>query len=263
MVLTPGRRVDFFARALDETGEALRDVSFTWDVTRPTAGRMEEPGQFVASPQVGHYLDAIEVVATQRTAQGDIQAGAMVTVTVEPPETDLRLAFAQLVPRTVTLSPGQHIVFSASGLDENGEPIRVLATWEMVDPMAGSVNGSGLFTAGRDPGVYPRAVRVQLVQEGGDQTDTVEAYATVNIPGPLDRVEVRPSTVNVQPGRSIRLRVVGYDSDGIEISLLRLRWSVEDHGAGTIDTSGLFTAGPDPGRYEDAIKLTALEAEVR
>ena len=263
VILTPTQRVDFIAKAFDEGGQPVRGVSFTWEVTEPEVGSMEVPGQFVAGHQTEHYGNAIRVVATKQTPEGPVEAKTTVSVTVEPLRVAAELVAARLVPVMVNLSPGQRFVFSVSGLDADANPVAANSSWEMVDPMAGSIDQSGVLTAGHQPGVYKNAMRIVLSQEQGDRITIIEGYATVNVLGPMDRVEIRPSTATIETGQSIRLRAVGYDANGLEIPSLRLGWSVGDSRAGSVDEAGLFTAGANPGRYENAIKVTAVEVDTR
>ena len=143
----------------------------------------------------------------------------------------------------------------------NGNAVRADVVWEVANPTAGSINSSGVFAAADEPGTYVDAVLLRLSQEKGEQRITVEAFATVNIIGPLETVEVRSPTVSLETGQATRMRAVGYDANGREIPSLRLRWSVEDPQAGTIDGAGTFTAGTTPGGYENAIRVVATELD--
>ncbi|MBF8267712.1 MAG: uncharacterized protein HW388_1220 [Dehalococcoidia bacterium] len=281
VTINPGQRVSFITRAFDESGQRVSNVSFIWEVTQPVAGQMEKPGQFVASALLGRYADAIRVVATQETpelalgstlprpeaipptAEGPIQVKATIAVTIAPPRAVGNLAAVRLTPGVVTLRPGQLFVFGVSGLDSSGNLVPATVSREVVDPAAGSISQAGVFTAGREPGMFKNAVRVQMSQEKGGQRTVVEAFATVNILGPLERVEISPSTVTVETGQPTRLRAVAYDANGLEIPALYLRWSVEDPQAGSIDESGVFTAGAKAGRYENAVRVIAVEVDTR
>jgi hypothetical protein len=260
--LTPDQRFGLSARAFDETGQPVRDVSFAWEVTQPAAGSMEKPGYFVAGHETGRYPDAIQAVATQLTPKGPVQATATVTVTVEPPRVVGDLALVQLVPSEVVLKPGQRFVFTAFGLDSGGNMVPGRGEWEVaVESSAGSIGPTGVFKAGSEPGTYKDAVKVVFLQEKDGQRLVVEALATVNILGPLERVEIRSPTVSLEAGQSLRVFAVGYDASGFEIPALGLRWSVEVPLAGSINRSGFFTAGADPGSYENAIRVIAVELD--
>ena len=85
--------------------------------------------------------------------------------------------------------------------------------------------------------------------------------AAVQVRGPLIRVEVEPSSFVIQAGESRSMRARGFDANGLEIPLFLTQWTLADPRAGQIDQGGFFTAGDEPGRYEAAIRVTAVEAE--
>jgi hypothetical protein len=281
VTLIPGQRVNFITRAFDESGQRVSNISLDWEVTQTGAGHIERPSQFVAGSQLGSYPQALRVVATQLApdlalggtlpsvgstlpfAQGPVQAETTITVTVVPPRPIGNLSSVRLTPGVVTLNPGQRFVFSISGLDSSGHVVQATVLREVVDPTAGSINNAGVFTTGQEPGIYSDAIRVQLTQENGDKRIVVEVFATVNILGPLETLEISPSTADLEPGQSIRLHANGYDANGLRIPTLHLRWSVENPQAGTITESGAFTAGANPGMYSDTVKLIAVDVSTR
>ena len=60
---------------------------------------------------------------------------------------------------------GDNVLFRAFGFDENGVAIPGLVFhWEVLDPLAGTVNSLGIFTAGDTPGEFPDAVQVTAIQ---------------------------------------------------------------------------------------------------
>ncbi|MBI4282448.1 MAG: DUF4012 domain-containing protein [Chloroflexi bacterium] len=263
IVLTPEQRFTLSARAFDESGRPVKDVSFAWEVTQPAAGSIERPGYFVAGHQAGRYPNAIQAVATQQTPGGIVQAKTTITVTVEPPVVVGDLVQVQMVPREAVLKPGQRLVFSALGLDSDGSVIQGGGKWEVVESDAGSISSSGAFKAGSKPGTYKDAVRVRLIQDKEGEKRVVEAYATVNIVGPLDRVTVAKPVITLEAGQSAWVYAVGYDANGLEVPFLQLRWSMENSEAGSMTPSGLFTAAATPGSYENAIRVTAVETDTR
>ena len=146
-VLTQGQQVNFIARALDASGQTLRDAEITWEVAQPAAGQMVRPGFFVAGSETGLYSDAVRAVAAQHTPEGGVQVRASIAVTVVPPRVVGDLSAVQLIPAEVTLTSGQRTVFTAFGMDSNGNAIRGGVEWEVVESTAGSINDSGVFRA--------------------------------------------------------------------------------------------------------------------
>ena len=263
VILTPSQRVSFFARAFDEGGKRLRGVSYTWELAEPQAGEVEQTGLFIAGPDPGKFPTAIRVVAKQGASIGVVQVGATVAVTIKATKAPEPLASALLSPVSVTLRPGQRFIFNVFGVDASGEAVPTKVTWRVSDPDAGSFGRTGVFTAGTKPGSYPDALIAELVQEEGETPLREVAFATVNISGPLVRVEILPETATVQVGGATRFRVVGYDALGFGVSELNLKWHVEDPRAGEITDGGIFIAGSNPGRYENVIKVTAQELKPR
>ncbi|MDA0989036.1 MAG: hypothetical protein O2783_07975, partial [Chloroflexi bacterium] len=259
--LTQGQQVTLIARALDTGGQPVRGIEFTWEVTQPAAGQMVRPGIFVAGNEMGLYPDAIQAVATQNTPDGPVHAKVSIAVTVVPPRVAGDLSSVQLVPAEVTLTSGQRIVFTSFGLDSNGDAIQGRVEWEVIESTAGSINDSGAFKASSEPGRYKDALRVRMTQEKDGQEIVLETHATVNIVGSLDSVKVTRSITTLESGRSVWLFAVGYDSNGLGIHNLQFRWSVDDPSVGSITPSGLFTAGPEPGSFENAVKVTAVELD--
>lgn len=284
VTLTFDQQINFIARALDESGQAVRGVTYRWEVIQPAAGHLKTLGQFVAGKQAGSYPGAIRVVATQDPAQAHpllpgstlpvaantlplldepLEVTVEISVTVDAPAAVSPLAAARVIPGAVTLEPDDRWVFTAYGLNEGGFVVPAKASWEMVDESAGSISPLGFFTAGSEPGIYTGAVRVELTAPDTEGGPVFEAFATVNILGPLERVAIAPTIVTLEAGQSLRLVAIGYDANGLEIPSLRLRWSVEDSEAGEIDQTGIFTAGSDPGEYPNAVKVMAAPVDRR
>lgn len=257
--LRPAQRVDLTARAFDGSGQALRDVTFSWEVLTPGAGSLDRPGRFIAGQQAGRYTEALRITATQGSGPDRISLSTTVDVTVTSPVPLTALAAADVTPAAITLAPGQRFPFSARGLNVDGRTVAVSVAWEVLTPTAGAISKLGVFVAGQAPGIYRNAVRAQVVQQFPDTTRTAEAFVTVNVVGPLERVEIVPLTIALSQKQPWRLRAVGYDLNGLEVPNLRLLWSVENPQVGTIDQSGLFVAGTTTGVYPQAIKVTAVQ----
>ena len=100
-----------------------------------------------------------------------------------------------------------------------------------------------------------------MIQQEEGQKIVLETHATVNIVGPLDSVRVTRSVTTLESGQSVWLFAVGYDTNGLEIHSLRLRWSVNNPDVGVITQSGFLTAGTEPGKYENAIEVVAVQLD--
>jgi Tol biopolymer transport system component len=86
--------------------------------------------------------------------------------------------------------------------------------------------------------------------------------ASVTIkPGTLEQVVIAPNPVEIGMEMTQQFASVGADQYGNRISGLSFTWSIED-GGGTIDNSGLFTAGNTPGTYNETVKVEATRGAI-
>jgi hypothetical protein len=73
--------------------------------------------------------------------------------------------------------------------------------------------------------------------------------------GPLDHIVVTPASAIVVVGGKQQFTALGYDIDNNPIPNLPFTWNVVN-GGGTIDTSGIFTAGVVEGTYHDSVEAS-------
>jgi hypothetical protein len=288
--LEAGEEVTFLAHAFDGNGRRLSNVSFEWSVSNPSLGSINANGkltsgsfidrvgaarviaQFPDSVQVSarypdsvgliaRYPDSVRVIATQTLLDGVATAEETASVTVtEPRPPPEILSTAYILPSSIALNPGQRFIFLVTTFDPEWKRIiEVETTWGMLDLRAGSIDQIGIITAGWESGIYTDAVRVQVVEGEGADSQVAVAYATIGIIGELNSVEIQPRRVTLRPGQSILLDVKGSDVNGLGIAPLRNSWAVVDPVAGTVDAAGLFTAGNQPGEYVNAIKVVVTE----
>ena len=84
---------------------------------------------------------------------------------------------------------------------------------------------------------------------------TGQTQVLFTLPGELDHIVVSPASTSVVAGATQQFMAQGYDVDNNPIPNLPVTWSV-GNGGGTIDTNGLFTAGPTPGTYNNTVVAT-------
>ena len=98
---------------------------------------------------------------------------------------------------------------------------------------------------------------VQLTVSGPGESQTVALPEPIVItPGPLADVAVSPGAVSLQVQETARLVATGLDQFGNEISAVQLTWTVSAP-LGSIDETGLLTAGTEAGTFEGLVKVTA------
>ena len=216
------------ATALDQFGNEISDIAFTWSAASPV-GSIEENGLFTAGTQAGTYRGFVKVIATQGEQSGE--AATDVTITPGP------VSRVVVEPNAVTLDIGETQSFTFSALDEFGNEIAdTLAGWAMQDNV-GALDGNGLFRAGTRAGTFAEAIRVDVVKG----TERLSASADVSIrPDPLVTIEVQPtSIVLLEEGSTQQFTAVGVDQYGNDIPGLAFLWEAT---GGQIDQAGLFIA---------------------
>jgi hypothetical protein len=157
--------------------------------------------------------------------------GNLVTLTVTP---------------NVTLPINGTQQFTAVGLDALGDTVAVAPAWSIVAG-GGTINGTGLFTAGTVPGVYNATVQAT------SGTLTATANVTV-VAGPLSTITVTPNPQALAIGGTQQFIAVGHDVANNVVPITPV-WTVTASG-GTINATGLFTAGVVVGSFANTVRAT-------
>jgi hypothetical protein len=145
-----------------------------------------------------------------------------------------------VAPASASVQTGGTQQFTATGLDQFGQPLNPQPTFTWSVSGGGTINASGLFTAGATAG-GPFTVNAA---SGGVTPGT--ASVTVTSPPVLTSITVAPSSASVQTGGTQQFNATGLDQFGQPMSPQpTFTWSV--NGGGTISASGLFTAGATAG----------------
>ncbi|WP_224244180.1 beta strand repeat-containing protein [Hyalangium gracile] len=223
----------FTATGKDSAGNTV-PVSVTWSVANG-GGSINSTGLFTAGTAPGTFVNTV------RASSGTLSGFA--SVTVQPGA----LASIEVTPDTTTLGVNGSQQFTATGKDSAGNTVPVSVTWSVANG-GGSISSTGLFTAGATTGTFTNTIKAT--------SGTVSGFATVTVqPGALASVEVAPSSVTLPIHGTQQLTATGKDSAGNTVSV-SVTWSVVN-GGGTINATGLFTAGTTPGTYASTIKATS------
>jgi len=75
---------------------------------------------------------------------------------------------------------------------------------------------------------------------------------------PLDNVVISPVTATVPVGGTKQFTAVGRDANNVTVDNVSYTWAVVA-GGGTINSTGLFTAGNTPGTYPNTVQVTAVK----
>lgn len=153
---------------------------------------------------------------------------------------------------------GSKILFTAKGRDAYGNsvPIRQEQLEWKVDGHIGSVDRQGVFIASADGGSG------QIAVSGGGVTQTGEVIVQQR----AAYLQIKPSTLVLKPGGSVRLRVLAFDVQGerVHLDAEQSTWSVQGN-VGEIRADGTFHAAQEIAWGHIAVRHgeAMAEADVR
>lgn len=206
----------------------------TWSIVAG-GGSINGNGLFTAGTVSGTFINTI-----QASWEG-ITGTATVTVTPGP------LASIAVTPDPATLAVGLTRLFTAVGRDANGNLVAVTPTWS-IEAGGGTINSSGLFTAGNTPGTYTNTVQAAV----GTMTGTATVIVT---PGALASITVTPNPATMGIGGTQQFTAVGRDAGG-NVVVITPTWAVVAGGGSVNLTTGLFTAGNATGTYTNTVRAS-------
>ena len=243
-----GQSQEFSAEVFDAYDNPIPEAQLTWEIAKG-AGTMDGNRILTAGTQAATFDEGVTVTA--KLDAHSAQATASVTVNLDPLE-------------VVTISPidiaaGETQQLEAITTDQYGNWLSdVEVSWSVTDENAGSITQAGLFTAGEVAMSFADVVEAQVTQ--GELVRTAVASVTIK-PGALEQVVIAPNPVEIGMEMTQRFVAVGADQYGNRFSGLSFTWSVEN-GGGTIDASGLFTAGDIPATYDETVKAEATQGGI-
>ncbi len=156
------------------------------------------------------------------------------------------LASITVVP-DVTLQIGGVQQFTATGFDANANIVAITPVWSVVAG-GGTINATGLFTAGNTTGVFTATVRASSGARSGTANVTV-------IAGTLATITVTPNPDTTAVLATQQFVAVGRDA-GNNVVTITPTWSVQA-GGGAINGTGLFSAGGTPGTFTNTVRATS------
>ena len=137
------------------------------------------------------------------------------------------------------MAPGTTQHFIAQALDNNNQAVSNVNYFWVVTAGGGTIDNTGIFTAGT-AGTYNDTVEVIAVQGKTIKLATGSVIVAANS-SPITYVTVTPANVKIALSGTQQFTAQGYDSNNVAIPNLTYVWTVA--GTGSIDSSGLFTAG--------------------
>jgi outer membrane protein assembly factor BamB len=187
------------------------------------------------------------------TSEALFQAGTVVgsgninvscgSVSTEIPISVIPGALDSLVitPSSAALTVDETVQFAVSGFDAYGNAVSGLTIEYSVSGDIGSINGTGMFTAGTSTGTGG-----VIATSGGL---AVQTFVTIG-PGQLDRIAVvSKSSVTVSAGSVVILSATGYDAHGNEIAGLTFSWGADNGSVTLMDGTSeiVYQAGTSVG----------------
>ncbi len=166
-----GTETTLSVQAEDDAGE--NNLTYTWtaigDFTAPVT--FSDNGTHSASATTASFSKAGPYTFTVVVRDGEgLTATTSVEVLVEQ-----TLSAMSINPKSITVGAGSIQQFTATALDQFGNTLALQPTFTWSASGGGSINGTGLFTAGTDPS-GPHTITAA--------TDSLSANASVMISGP-------------------------------------------------------------------------------
>jgi len=211
-----GQSFQFQVKGKDQYGDNIQTGAISWSVSN-RGGTIDQNGNFVA----GKEADKFEIIASA----GSIVRRIPVRI-IEPP----RLTELIVTSSISQLEFGQIFQFQVKGVDQYGDNIETRkVTWSAI---SGNIDNRGIFYAGdREDTVIIKA-----------SVGTINTYTEVKVyePSRLTFIDIFPSSVTLEPGKSQRFNVVALNQRGEEISVSDIEWNATE---GLIDQNGNFCSG--------------------
>ncbi len=176
-----------------------------------------------------------------------VVAAGVLSAACDSPAEPSGLASVTLTPNPASLAINATQQFTAVGEDADGDVVVITPTWSVLAG-GGSINGSGLFTAGTTIGTFTNTVRARSGNFSGTATVTVTV-------GPLATITVTPSSPSLAINATQQFTAVGRDAGNNVVAITPV-WSVVASG-GSINGTGLFTAGTTAGTYTNTVRATS------
>lgn len=246
----------------DENGEMIPDVNFIWQLHTPELGRINDLGYLtILNKTPGTYPNAVSVKGIWEGHR--LTAFTDISIIDTPKAADFVRVHA--LPQRLHLDPGDTLQLRAVALNGLGELVSgTQIRWSMMTSKAGVIDGSGLFVAGFDYGIYTEAIKVEALVPSESGFVRAKDYATLVIRReketyPLARLSVEPRLIMVSPQGRSTLSTRALDESGEIAENVYISFNIADDNAGNIDQLGAFVGGHTSGVYKDAIHVTATQ----
>ena len=262
VVLAPGETIALSAVAFDQHGREVRRINVSWQALDNRAGSITLSGVFRAGFTEGTYDRALVVTAQPPIGLGAGLVRTEVPVTIISLESGLRPAGIRVFPQRAELEPRESMHLVPLAIDANGVTVPDMKfKWEVLEPLAGTISSDGRFEAAGIVGTFPSAVRVTLLEPKGVPLGDISTSIDVFILDPGEAIRgltatVLPQIISLRTEEDVRFDTMVLDRRGNLVEVSGISWVVVDPSAGTVSGSGRFTAGTEPGIFQDSIRVS-------
>lgn len=219
-----GTDQSFSATPIDQYGDPFPAI-VTWSNSNSFVGNIDySTGMFMAL-----HIGTTIVTA----ASGSVSRSTIVTVTQLVPV----LTTIIVSPITVTVVTNNATIFTATTLDQFGNPISATILWSSSDTNIGMISQNGVFTA-ISPGT------TTIMATSGSVSGVAVANVTPAIPTEqpvLTKIVITPLTENLLVGAGTVFVASTLDQFGDSI-IAPVIWDSSNTNVGTIDQYGIFSA---------------------
>ncbi|MCD6508542.1 hypothetical protein J7M22_18220 [Candidatus Poribacteria bacterium] len=242
--LRVGERVGFHVRGFDGAGNEIEKLHPVW-LVQGGVGEVDGEGRFRAKrPGKGKVVALLGDISASATIE--VKSGELERLTLEPYVEYLPLSRPDRIRRKL---------FLLFGWDSEWNPVPYGDVRWQTDPLAGKIDGSGLFTATDQTGgaaVGNVVINGSVFAFSGGHFAKSVVVIQLNPPGPISRLQISPEGFPSKPdpllltvGERVDLEVTGFDARGNRMSVLP-SWQVMG-GVGYITGECTFVASR-PGR---------------
>lgn len=235
--ITVGSWVQAVATPLDSVGNPLSGRPIAYQSSSPSVAQVSSSGRITALAAGTARISAI--------CDGRI---ATVTVTVEVP----RPKTINVVPAPATVVQGGTATLVADVLDQTGRSMSgVTVVWSSQSPSVATVSSTGVVK-----GLLPGSslITASVGSVSGTSLLTVTKR-------PVASITVTPTAPAVDPGQTVPLSAVAYDSAGQSIAGTVFGWTSANTAIATVSSTGVVS-GVAPGTVAISASSGAVSASV-
>lgn len=210
------------------TGAPASNITPQWSLEPPDIGTIDASGHFVAAQVAGDTTFVLKATYSE----GGVDLMDAVNCKV-----------INIIPTSVTVSGPASLFenltaqYTAVGTANNGQSGAITPIWSVEPPSAGTINGSGLFTAAAVTADLPCQI-VATYNIDGATLSGQKAVTVLNLAA--DALDVTGLS-NIFEGLSTQFSASAHMTNGTT-SVVTPIWSVVPSSAGSINSAGLFTA---------------------